>query len=229
MTDDLPIDSLKNLERAQRMHIALILDRSGSMSDSRNATIEGFNGYLARVRSFVSEAGIPATGSLTVFANDVEVQQFMKPLDEVQPLTPESYEPWGLTALLDAIGVTVSRLEEATGAATGQSFLVCVVSDGYENNSTYYAATDIARTISRLTETGNWTFTYLAANQDLDRVSDDLHIPRGNVASYAATPDGTDEAWERHAAATVRSMDMVHEDSPSSRTFYEATSADRAR
>jgi hypothetical protein len=48
MTDDVTIDSVKILERAQRVHIALILDRSGSMSDSRHATIEGFNGYLAR-------------------------------------------------------------------------------------------------------------------------------------------------------------------------------------
>jgi hypothetical protein len=218
MTNDLTIPNLTNLTTAHRVHIALILDRSGSMGACRGATINGFNHYLTHVRGVVDEATIPATGTLTVFADAVEVQQFLRPLSELQLLTPATYVPDGCTALLDAVGITVSRLEES--GTLDDSYLVCVVSDGYENASTQYSSRDIASTIGRLTESGNWTFTYLGANQDLSVVVEDLNIPTGNVASYTASPAGTSEAWTRQAAATRRTMHHMSRGGRSSHRFF---------
>jgi hypothetical protein len=61
---------------------------------------------------------------------------------------------------------------------------------------------DIAERIQRLTGFGNWTFTYLGANQELSQVSEGLGIARSNVTVYSASPEGTKQAWTMHERAT---------------------------
>jgi hypothetical protein len=80
---------------------------------------------------------------------------------------------------------------------------VCVLSDGLENASRFYSYAAVADRIRRLTATGRWTFTYLGSNQDLSVVSRDLGIAPGNMASYQASPVGTQAAWSGHARATA--------------------------
>lgn len=145
---------------------------------------------------------------------------FQEPLGRAYPLSRKTYVPDGMTAMLDAVGGTIDRLECRGKGIDEASVLVCVISDGYENASHRYGYPDVAERIQRLTETGWWTFTYLGSNQDLSQVSAALHIPQGNTASYQATPSGSEAAWSRHGSATGRRLRAVRQETRTAADFY---------
>jgi hypothetical protein len=218
--------------------VAIVLDRSGSMEACRDATIGGFNEYIASIRQTVEREELPTRVTLTTFNGEVEVHYVDAPAGRLKPLTRRTYVPDGTTAMLDAVGETIERLQESDsdqdvedlplsrGGRGGRgvrgpvSHLVCVISDGYENASRRYTYPDLAERIQQLTATGSWTFTYLGSNQDLSRISHDLHIPAGNVAAYAATPAGTDSAWKTHQESTSRHLSSAATGAPPPTTFY---------
>jgi hypothetical protein len=100
------------------------------------------------------------------------------------------------------------------------SVLVCIISDGQENSSTDYTYASVAERIQRLSDTERWTFTYLGSNQDLSAVSDSLSISMANTSSYAASREGTTDAWKRHSRATRRRMQGVSTGKHTSHDFY---------
>lgn len=201
-------------------HVAIVLDRSGSMESCRDATISGFNEYAEHIRRTAAAEGLDVRLSLTVFNQEVSMPLFQAPLAQLRPLDRQSYVPDGMTAMLDAVGRTLQRLEQEGQDITSASVLVCVISDGYENSSREYSYAALAERIQRLTATERWTFTYMGSNQDLSRVSADLGIPRENTAVYAATPGGTAHAWERQQDATARRLQEVAAGAPASRAFF---------
>lgn len=198
-------DVIEKTMGSRRTHVAIVLDRSGSMESCRKATISGFNEYADQVRATAAAEGMETTLTLTVFNNTVETRQFLEPVSNLRDLTWETYQPDGSTAMLDAVGVTIERLARTLADRAHERVLVCIISDGYENASRAYTYEEIAKHISARTEAG-WTFTYMGSNQDLSQVSAALHIPERNMASYDSDPEGTRDAWVRHARATSRSM-----------------------
>lgn len=207
--------------RAKKLaHVAIVLDRSGSMESCRDATIGGVNEYEQHIRRTAWEEGLDTRVTLTVFNDHIRMPLFQAPLERLHALSRETYVPDGTTRLLDAVGRTIDRLERRGEKIGETTVLVCVVSDGYENASREYSQAHVASRIERLTATDRWTFTYLGSNQDLSRVSADLRIPAGNMAAYDATPAGTADAWERQARATRRRMQEIGRGERASREFY---------
>jgi len=198
-------------------HVAIVLDRSGSMESCRDATIGGFNEYAQQIRATAADT-LDARLTLTVFNHEIRMPLFEEPLDTLRPLSRATYVPHGTTAMLDAVGRTIDRLERRCAHDRDVTFLVCVISDGYENASREYSYADIAEWIQRLTATERWTFTYLGSNQDLSKVSADLHIPQGNIAGYDAAC--TPSAWRRHTRATERHLRGIHQAAPAATDFY---------
>jgi uncharacterized protein YegL len=205
---------------SKRVHVAIVLDRSGSMESCRAATIAGFNEYLDGIRETAEREELQIDATFVAFNQEVSVHYVDAPLARLKRLTPESYVPGGMTAMLDAVGETIERLGGSDAEGT---YLVCTISDGLENSSERFTYSDIAERIQWLTATGRWTFTYLGANQDLSQVSQNLGIAPGFVAAYVATPSGTNEAWDRHRARSVRHLESVARDMPAA-PFYEEES-----
>jgi uncharacterized protein YegL len=202
-------------------HVAILLDRSGSMESCRDATISGFNEYVEHIRKTASEEGLDARITLTVFNHDVLVKHFAAPLAKLHRINRQTYVPDGNTAMLDAVGTTIDMLREDVKPSDDTTFLVCIVSDGYENASRRFGWADIAERIQRLTATDRWTFTYLGSNQDLSVVARELSIPAANTATYNASPEGTSHAWTRHSEASMRRMHQAAEGVSASQAFYE--------
>jgi hypothetical protein len=200
--------------------VAIVLDRSGSMESCRDATISGFNEFIAGIRDTAEREELPTRITLTTFNGDVAVHCLDAPISRLKPLTRGTYVPGGTTAMLDALGHTIDRLE--TCDLRLATFLVCVISDGYENASRRFTYADIAERIQQLTAAGAWSFTYLGSNQDLSRVSADLHIPAGNTANYCSTPEGTDAAFRKHTKSSSRHLANVARGAPSPASFYVA-------
>ena len=132
--------------------IAYILDRSGSMGPLAEASIAGFNQFVAEQRQATGEARL----SLVLFDNEYLMPHRSTPLDEVPELNTHTYVPRGSTALLDAVGRTIDELGERLAATPdlerpGQ-VIVAIFTDGFENASRIYDSHRIADMITHQRE-----------------------------------------------------------------------------
>ena len=133
--------------------LIFLLDRSGSMETCRVDTIGGFNAFVSDQKTL--------GGKLTLVQFDHEINNVFEdtPLGDVAPLTPDTFQPRGSTALMDAIGRTIKTHESKTGV------VFIIQTDGAENSSHKYTKAHIKDLIEQKTKDG-WTFMYLGANQD---------------------------------------------------------------
>ena len=90
------------------MDLIFVLDKSGSMSDSVEDTIGGFNSFIRRER--VKNPNTRVT--LVLFNDEYEILYTRKPIADVEALTSEEYFACGCTALLDAVGHTIVSFDK---------------------------------------------------------------------------------------------------------------------
>ena len=165
-----------------------IVDQSGSMAGSEAQTIEGFNSQLLTLQRLKSE--FPENEyvvSVTYFEDEVmDIIKFQS-VENVSLLNRENYKPGGLTALLDGMGKSITAVKEKYSRDLENdeaSVVVVVLTDGGENASKFYTRPLIAEMIKDLDATGKWTFSFLGADFDAVRASQDLNIRRENIMSF---------------------------------------------
>jgi hypothetical protein len=182
--------------------ISVILDRSGSMAAVREPTIKGFNDFVDEQRK--QKDGGKALMSLTQFDDRFEVNFTGEPIENVPELDTNSYVPRGMTALHDAIGRTVRKLEAWTrDHAWKARVLVLIVTDGHENASKEFTFDTTAALIEQKEKDG-WNFAYMGANQDSYAVSGAMNVRSGYQANFDATTTGTARAYSRMAAGVAQ-------------------------
>lgn len=166
----------------------LILDRSGSMIDCLESTINGFNEQIHRIRRIKTEfPDDEMTVGLTIFNEEVIIKYLASDPHDVRLLDSLSYKPGGSTALLDAIGFTVKRIESELEHALGiqdTSVVVVVITDGYENASKVFSMAEIKLIIARLEQTTKWTFAFVGATFDAVEVAKEMSIKSKNSYSF---------------------------------------------
>ena len=205
----------KVIKTQKRTNVHFILDKSGSMMGVQDATISGFNEYLANLRK---DAKSKYNLSLTLFDTKVEEKYTMKPLEEVEDLSRETYMPDGMTALYDAVCRTISKIE-----AGEDKHLVVIMTDGEENSSQEYTDKDLARMIKELEKGKNWTFVFLGANQDAWIVGQKMGLSKMNTATYNNTRGGIKKTMDVLASC---SMSLSESESSSSAAFFSQDDQD---
>lgn len=174
--------------KTQKTFYHLIVDRSGSMSDCIENTINGFNEQILHIRQM--EELYPEqeiTIGLSMFNSEVKHHLFNAKPALAPMLTSETYLPKGNTALLDAIGITTAQLEKDQQEANRtipSTVVVVILTDGYENSSREFNMSDIRKMISRLEETGQWTFSFMGATLDAVDVAEQMAFKRQNSMSF---------------------------------------------
>lgn len=165
-------------------HIAVILDRSGSMQDVKTDTEGGLTAFL--------EAQHDAPGQTTVslyqFDDKYEAVYERTPLDQVPPFT---LRPRGATALLDAIGRTITTLGEHLAdtqeADRPGEVIVVILTDGHENASAEYTKSRVKTLIGEQQDTYGWKFVFLGADQDAFTAAGGIGIRAESTLSYSGT------------------------------------------
>lgn len=174
----------------KKTYVTIVLDKSGSMNTVRYETIRAFNEQVDVILRNSEE--LDTVVSLFTFNDQVDTIYWAQPIEELKLLTTEDYVPNGMTAMNDAIGAAISRMElelpDINDPETAVLFVV--VTDGEENSSHKFKASDVANLVNRLTETKRWTFSVVGANIDLDKLSDKLNISKGNILKYSANSAG---------------------------------------
>jgi hypothetical protein len=178
-------------------HIAVILDRTGSMESIRDDTIGGFNAFLGEQKKQ------PGKATLTLVQFDsqdpYEVIHQVKTIQEVSELTRETYMPRASTPLLDAIGRGINDLEKCVADmkedARPSKIVFVVITDGQENASREFKRDQILKMILDKEKRYGWQFIFLSA--DLDAINDAINQGFQPAAAMAfdKTEDGTRNAW----------------------------------
>ncbi len=178
-------------------HLAMLLDRSGSMQSIKRATEQGFNLFLGEQRD------APGRCTVTLAQFDNEYEELYTDLD-VREVPPLDLRPRGMTALLDSIGrlvqTTALRLAQLPEEQRPGAVIVGIMTDGLENASKEYTHAAIKALVTEREEQFGWTFLYMGANQDAIEVGASLGVKRERSLTYDTA--NVDQAY----AATSRSM-----------------------
>ena len=167
-------------------HIAVLLDRSGSMGDIKDDAIGGFNCFLKEQKA----AGANATLTLVQFDTEsTDVVHESMPILEVPDLNHQTFQPRGGTPLLDALGQTIDSTGRALAAIPEANrpnkVVFVVITDGQENSSHRYTKASVKEKIDHQSGQYNWQFVFLGANQDAFDEAGAVGIAMGNVANFA--------------------------------------------
>jgi hypothetical protein len=178
-------------------HIAVILDRTGSMESIRDDTIGGFNAFLNEQKKQ------PGKATLTLVQFDsqdpYEVLHQVKTIQEVPELTHETYVPRASTPLLDALGRGINDLEKAVAdikeADRPSKVVFVVITDGQENASREFRRDQILKMINEKEKQHGWQFVFLSA--DLDAINDamDQGFQPAAAMAFDQSAVGVKNAW----------------------------------
>ena len=184
--------------------IAVVLDRSGSMSDIK----DDMEGGLWEM--ITEQHGMPGKCRVSLYQFDTQWETVFeaRPSGEIQRGDCRLV-PRGGTALNDAVVKSLSALEdrilkEPEGERPKLVFVV-VITDGHENSSTENKTADVRKAIERATEKLGWQFAFLAA--DPKGFAEGGAMTRGtsgSVGQYAGTSKGARGMSKRYSAAVRR-------------------------
>lgn len=167
-----------------KTYYQLIMDASGSMSGVQVETLNALNSQIESIRKTAAknpEQKIYV--SLTLFDTGVKELITNSAPNCIQLLTRSQYVPNGGTALLDAIGSRIAKLEEVV--TPEDDVVMVILTDGEENASQFYNYAQIANKIKTLTDKGNWSFSFLGADIDGWRIAQNLNIRQKEVRSFS--------------------------------------------
>ena len=176
--------------------VVFILDASGSMAGLRSDTVGGVNTVLQQQRE--QEEGNVLVTTVT-FNTKTRTVHDRIPLCEVADLTNREYIPNGGTALLDAVGETLTHVKKIhhyiRPEDVPQKTLVVIMTDGEENSSCTYDY----RTVKKLVEereAAGWEVLFLAANMDAAEHSARLGIKANRAVDWVPDKRGQKLAFE---------------------------------
>jgi len=178
-------------------HIAVILDRSGSMESIRDDIIGGFNAFLRQQKI---EPGI-ATLTLVQFDSQdpyEAIHQF-KLITAVPELDRKTFVPRASTPLLDAMGRGIIDLENTLAKMEADvrpgRVVMAIITDGQENSSREFRKSQIQKMIKEKQDEAGWQFVFLSA--DLSAIEDamDTGIKMSASLAFDADAQGVSSAW----------------------------------
>ena len=163
------------------IHVAFVIDSSGSMYRSISDVIGGFNKTIAEQKNV--EKGECAI-SLFTFNGNVEEHYLGKDINDIDNF---NYCPNGMTALYDGVGQAIDKigkwLSNMDESERPSKNLIVIMTDGAENSSKEYTSNQVKDMIKHQEEVYDWSFVYMGT--DLTNINDakDLGIRMSSVSS----------------------------------------------
>ena len=150
-------------------------------------TIGGFNSMIEKQKALSTPVDVTAV----LFNDTTDVLYTHKNIRLVRPLTDKEYEVGGTTALLDAVGNTILKVErEPSVKSRGTKVVFVIITDGLENASAEFSKTKVKQMISDKQEKADWDFIYLGANIDAVEEADAIGVKKSNAVTYKNTRKG---------------------------------------
>lgn len=199
---------------SKNIHVALILDRSGSMSRTVPVTIKGVNEMIDTLKSVAKETNQNITMSLVGFESEGYGRQYIKrtgqivhpnnqpghelipgyedvSLKDVKYVTNQEVYGGGGTEMNKAILFAIDELKNKK-----EPTLICIFTDGETESNDAQLFPVVAEVIQEQ-QNKNWTFAFVGANQDAKSIAQKLSIPETNAMEYTSDMFGTRSAFYR--------------------------------
>lgn len=174
-----------------KVHLTLIVDRSGSMHD---LAVEA----TGSINTMINEQAKSNAQNVTVslFEFDDEFKNVFGPV-QVQEAPLYDLQPRGMTALNDsmarAIRETSDAIDQLPDNQKPDQVIVAVVTDGMENASQEHTLDDVKSLVKEKTDAG-WEFAFIASNIDAFAVGSAYHI--GNTMSVSHSAQGYGQGYD---------------------------------
>jgi uncharacterized protein YydD (DUF2326 family) len=171
--------------------LVFILDRSGSMSGLGSDTIGGYNAMLEKQKKEPGEAVI----TTVLFDDKYELLHDRINIRGIEPITEKEYYVRGTTALLDAVGRTISKIvnvqKHTVEDERAENVMFVITTDGMENASREYSYEKIRRMIEHQKSKYGWEFIFLGANIDAVDTAERFGLGQDRAVNYNADSEGT--------------------------------------
>ena len=171
--------------------LVFILDKSGSMHGLESDTVGGYNSVMEKQKKEDGECYVT-----TVFFNsESETVHDRVKLSEIKPLKESDYTVGGCTALIDAIGDAVTRIETIHKYIRKEDVpdhtMFVIMTDGLENASHKFDSKTVKKLIEKHKEKDGWEFLFIGANIDSVETAKNFGIERERAVNYHADKKGT--------------------------------------
>jgi len=198
--DNLDIEDDSSSDNKIRIYNLIILDKSGSMETVKDVTINGLNEQLQSIRK--SQKDYPEQEQIVCFStfND-KVDCDLKwrvPISEIKDFVSSDYYPNGMTALHDAIGISISKLRKEISKELSNrtsNIMICIFTDGEENCSKEFSNSQAKELIEDVKKSGLWTVSFIGCGENVFEVAHSYGIKKGDTLQYDLGIEGTHSAF----------------------------------
>lgn len=198
----------KRFAKTQVFHV-IILDRSGSMECIREAALQGVNETLAGIAQGQEKFGSMQDHYVTLVTFcgcGIKQVYNQTAVSDVSALQMKDFSPCCTTPLYDAMGQTLNSLANDVLGIDDYAVFVSIITDGMENTSKEYDATEIYQLVERLRGQG-WSFTYMGTNQNVVEVASKMAIR--NYRNFAYSPQGVHETMKKDATTRMNFLSRM--------------------
>lgn len=197
----------------------IILDESGSMFPVKNKIVGSFNELSQTIKraagSFTNQQHFVSFVSFN--SGKISTHLDCLAVDQLQPVNPDRYVPYGCTPLYDAIGFAVSNLNRKLDPDAENHVLVTILTDGIENASREFNEAAINELIRDYTKK-RWTFTYIGTGHNIYRAACGLGI--SNHQYFDKTNEGIEQFFVNEAEVRMRYYSKINNKEAVTEEYY---------
>ncbi len=176
--------------------MVFILDRSGSMCNLVSSTVEGFNSMIEKQKKEEGRAIV----TTVLFDHRYEILHEGVDIEKIDIMTSKEYFARGRTALLDAIGFTINKIDnkikKLPEGYKPSNVIFVIITDGNENESSEFSKPQIKQMIEEKQSKEDWAFVFLGADIDVENESSLLGIDPRCAKNYSHTKAGTQSVYD---------------------------------
>ena len=207
------------MQNKHQVHNLIILDESGSMSSIKSLIINGFNELVQSVKGIENQFPEQEHLISMVSFNDLnnKILHFIDPVSKLDTINDNTYNPASMTPLYDAMGFSISKLKQHLEGKDNYSVLVTILTDGEENASKEYSGLAIKNLVDELKQ-HNWTFTYIGANHDVERMAASMNIH--NTMSFDKNDIGIKRMFARESSSRIKFSLGIRKGETANDDFY---------
>jgi hypothetical protein len=205
-------------------HVGFCIDESGSVQGIVKPLVKAYNKNVDAIRTAVLDEGQEATMTALLFGHRTLKHRQLyvgQQVQTVKPLRDGDIVPSGMTPLFDSVYRAIKKLEELDDGKDTTTFIISVVTDGFENSSCDPGIDEAIRLMEEKVKTDQWTFTFLVPNGHGRKFAREFGIPAGNIQEWdETTAIGTETAFVKTAAAYTGYFQARSAGIRSTKSFY---------
>lgn len=172
-------------------HIALVVDRSGSMNSLAGKIVEVFDKEISNLRQRSIDLDQETRVSIYLFDDKIACIVYDMDVMRVKSLKG-LYTIGGQTALMDATALAIHELGKIPELHSDHAFLIYALSDGQENASRHVKSEELAKMISTLPD--HWTVVAQVPNASGIHEAKKFGFPAGNIQIWDTSSSGLESA-----------------------------------